>query len=159
MISPQPKPAPRQKAAKAPLKRSRPRKRRRGRPAILAREADRLWGLVVRARGECEAGCGRRESLQAAHGWSRRYRATRWLTINGFCLCRNCHVFFTHRPLEWDDYLRIAWGSGMYESLRAMAVAGKKPDLEAITESLRCELFKLEGLPALEERGLMVADE
>ncbi len=122
-----------------PLKRSRPRRKRKGGPAALAREADRLWSLLVRARGSCEA-CGETERLQGAHGFSRRYRAIRWLPINGFALCAKDHVYYTHRPLEWEDFLRIAWGDAVFDELRVQALRHEKPDLEAIVESLRCEL-------------------
>jgi len=137
-----PKPVKREKRAPKLLRRTRPRRRRKGKKANLAKEADHLWSLIVRRPGKCEL-CSSTNGLQGAHGFSRRYRATRWLPINGFCLCRKCHVYFTHRPLEWDDVLGIQWGIPVRDELRRIALAGAKPDLEAIVESLKLELCKL----------------
>ena len=112
--------------------------------AKLAREADRLWSLVVRKRGACEN--ARPECagvLQAAHGFSRRYRGTRWLPINGFCLCQGCHVMFTHDPLGWDDFLRWQWGQRVYDELKTYAQDRGRlgvPDLEIIMHGLQAEL-------------------
>ena len=137
-----PKPVKLIKAPKPIRRTSRPRRRRKGKKATLAQEADRLWSLIVRRRGQCEV-CSAKDGLQGAHGISRRYRATRWLPINGFCLCRKCHVYFTHRPLEWDDVLEIQWGALARDELRRMALEGTKPDLEAVVEGLKLELCKL----------------
>ena len=119
----------------------RPRRQRKTTRAQLARKADKLWGMVVRARGACED-CGGTNVLQAAHGFSRRYRGTRWSPINGFCLCRGCHLKYTMRPLEWDDYLRNAWGGWVYDELRRLAQTTAKPDLERIIASLEAELAR-----------------
>jgi hypothetical protein len=95
------------------------------------RELDSLWARLVRARGVCEAeGCGKIDGLQAAHGFSRRYVGTRWVLLNGFCLCNGCHVYYTHEPLGWDDFLRIRWGELVYEELRRLALLGGRPDYE-----------------------------
>lgn len=123
-------------------RRSRPRKRRKGKKASLAREADKLWSQLVRRKGYCEehhfsADCA--GPLQAAHGYSRRYRNTRWLLINGFCLCSGAHMFYTHRVLEWDAYLRKAWGEPLYEELRALALKTTPPDVEAALAKLKEE--------------------
>jgi len=107
---------------------SRPRKRRKGKKASLARQADVLWSSIVRRRGYCE-NCGAHEFLQAAHGFSRRYRGTRWLLLNGFCLCRGCHKRYTHDPLGWTGWLQAMWGPEVYEELARRARATAKPDL------------------------------
>lgn len=120
---------------------SRPRRKRKGKRASLARQCDLLWGQIVRARGACEM-CSnpKRLPLQAAHGISRRYRGTRWLPINGFCLCSGCHMSMTHNPLAWDDFLRVEWGDITYDILRRRAQATAKPDHAAILASLKKEL-------------------
>jgi hypothetical protein len=122
----------------------RPRKQRKATRAALAREADRLWSLAVRKKGRCELeGCAGRGVLQAAHGFSRRYRGTRWLLINGFALCAGCHVSMTHDPLRWDDHLRVAWGPLVYEELKRLAQAGARwGDLDADIARLREELAR-----------------
>lgn len=118
-------PKPEKRSAK-PRKRiargKRPRRQRKSAPAALAREADRLWSLLVRARGKCEAEGPHAGPLQGAHGFSRRYRHTRWALLNGFCLCAACHMRYTHDPLRWEGYLRDAWGDAVYDELRKIAL-------------------------------------
>lgn len=145
MTPPIPKPPKRE-----PKPWTRLRRKRKGTPAALAREADRLWSLIVRysASHGCEAGCGSSEgtiigphvgALQAAHGFSRRYRNTRWLPVNGFALCAAHHVYWTHRPIEWDEWLRVAWGQETYYELRLLALRTTPPDVSAALEKLRAE--------------------
>ena len=97
---------------------------------------DKECGDIVRARGRCE-NCGKRTDLQWAHGFSRRYRMVRWDLRNGFCLCRGCHLKFTMRPLEWDDWLRSRWGDALYAELREVALSGQKVDHKQVLASLR----------------------
>lgn len=135
-----PKPVRREKAPKPIARRSRPRAKRRGGKAAKAREADALWSAIVRSRGECEAGpLDHAGPLQGAHGFSRRYRNTRWLPINGFCLCAGHHVEFTFDPLAWDDFLRRAWGERVYQELKRLAQRTTPPDLDAALAKLREE--------------------
>jgi hypothetical protein len=129
---------PRRSIPRQALRKSRPRRQRKGKRASLAREADRLWGLIVRRCGRCE-GCGSTQFLQAAHGFSRRYRGTRWLPINGFCLCRKCHMRWTHDPLGWTAWLKERWGATVYEELEQMARKIAKPDHREIVAKLRAE--------------------
>ncbi len=129
-----------------PLKRgARPRKRRRGKAASLAREADRLWSLVVRHRGHCEIErpheC--KGVLQGMHGIPRTYRSTRWLPINGFAGCAGAHFYFTNRPEEWSAYLLEAWGLEVYRELWRKARSHEKPDLAVVVETLRKEWLNL----------------
>jgi len=107
--------------------------RRKGARAVLAKRADKLWSLLVRRAGACEI-CSSRNCLQGAHGFSRRYRATRWLLLNGFCLCAGCHMLMTYRPLEWDEYIREAWGGKVYDELRQLALSGKYDVADALAE-------------------------
>lgn len=135
---PIPKPSPQPKAKKRLKRGARPRKQRKSTPAKIAREADRLWSLLVRARGHSEIS-GKTEHLQAAHGISRRYRNTRWLLLNGFALTRAEHVYYTHRPLEWDEYLRKAWGELAYNEMRLIALRTTSPDVAAELARLQAE--------------------
>lgn len=112
---------------------------RRKKRQSLSKRADALWAQVVKAPGRCVA-CGSTERLQAAHGISRRYRGTRWLPINGFCLCARHHVYWTHRPLEWDCYLQAAWGQPVYYELRLLALKKATPDFPAIIAALSAEV-------------------
>jgi len=105
----------------------------------LSKQADALWSRLVKLPGRCVA-CGSTERLQAAHGFSRRYRGTRWLPINGFCLCVRHHMFWTHRPLEWGEYLLQAWGAPAHEELLRLALRPAKPDFPAIIAALTAEI-------------------
>lgn len=67
--------------------------------------ADKFFSLLVRSRGRCE-NCGSYQDLQCAHGFSRRYRNVRWEFANAWCLCKGCHLKYTMRPLEWDDWMQ-----------------------------------------------------
>ncbi|HMI47106.1 MAG TPA: HNH endonuclease [Gemmatimonadaceae bacterium] len=110
----------------------------------LSKTADELFGKVVRAPGVCYR-CGTEFGLQCAHGFSRSYRATRWDLRNGFCLCRGCHVYFTHRPIEWDNWLQVEWGDDLYAEMRALALSGVRPDHKAIIADLRERLRLMEA--------------
>lgn len=133
-----PKPTRRASQPSRLARKNRPRKNRKGKRPSLAREADRLWSLIVKRPGRCEA-CGATTFLQAAHGFSRRYRGTRWLPINGFCLCRKCHMKWTHDPLGWTAWLKERWGVEVYEELERLARAVAKPDHKAIVAKLQAE--------------------
>lgn len=98
----------------------------------LVQRADKLFSLIVRSVGRCESGRPNHAGpLQCAHGFSRRYEGTRWNRYNAFCLCAGCHVYFTHRPLEWDDWLLAQMGE-CYGPLRNKALLGGKQDMEQV---------------------------
>lgn len=137
------KPTRRVKAPKRIVRKCRPRKRRRGTKAAMAREADRLWSAMVRMRGACEMGGEHSGPLQGAHCFSRRYRNTRWLLINGVCLCAGHHVAMTHDPLAWDDWLRLTWGEGVYLELKRLAQKSTPPDVVEALAKLRAEAATL----------------
>jgi hypothetical protein len=124
----------------APARTKRPRKQRKGKRASIARQCDDLCGKLVRARGVCEGdNHGKGGSLQWAHGFSRRYRATRWLPINGFCLCAGCHWFYSTRPLEWSEFMGRMLGEQVYENLRRLALKNEKQDMPAVLAKLKAE--------------------
>lgn len=83
---------------------------------------DQLFSIAVRALGYCER-CGVTDYplLQCAHIISRRYLTTRWNRDNAMCLCRGCHLWGTHRPLEWEDFVDETYGAGHYEVLKNQA--------------------------------------
>ncbi|MDQ5840771.1 MAG: hypothetical protein M3537_06450 [Chloroflexota bacterium] len=102
-------------------------------------QADRRFSIAVRGIGFCE-NCGSVEFLQCAHIVSRSYSATRVDFLNAVCLCRGCHVFFTHRPLEWWDWARRRIGEEAFDELRRLAVGGAKIDWKAEAERLKTDL-------------------
>ena len=87
------------------------------------KEADKLFSQQVRARGICQAAGFRFEcsmQLQCAHIISRRYKAVRWVEENALSLCGAHHIWFTHHPLEWEDFCRragIDWNNLRYLAL------------------------------------------
>jgi len=101
-----------------------------------AKQCDAVFGRIVRAPGIC-MNCGSTEVIQCAHGFSRSYRATRWDRRNGFNLCRKCHMHYTHRPLEWDAWLRRLWGDRLYDEMRALALTHLCPDLDELFAELK----------------------
>ena len=110
----------------------------------LLKKCDATFGKVVRSCGRCDA-CGFTDHIQCAHGFSRSYRSVRWDRRNAFPLCRSCHVYYTHRPLQWDQYLRDAWGEPLYALLRHLALTGPNPDLTETLARLCAELDLIES--------------
>ena len=102
----------------------------------LVAKADALFSLVVRSPGVC-ANCGSHDYLQCAHGFSRRYRAVRWDEGNAWCLCRNCHFYFTGRPHEWEEWMQSRLGYEAYRDLQKRALStAAKVDLPAVLARL-----------------------
>lgn len=86
--------------------------------------ADREFSKYIRDRdGRCMGqgtGPACSGALQCAHIISRRYRALRWEETNAMALCQAHHMFWTHRPLEWQAWL-VSEGHD-YEGLRWIAL-------------------------------------
>jgi hypothetical protein len=120
-----------------------PKKKPSRRSATLA--CDQLMSKIVRTEaGHC-VNCGSTQRLQNAHGFSRGYFATRWDFRNTFCLCAVCHVFYTHRPLEWDDWLHERWGDDLYDEIKALSLTHVKPDVFEVKAELAARWAELEA--------------
>lgn len=119
-----------------PKKKRAPKKRAK---QDYSKQCDILFSQLVRSVGRCESGRLARHGgvLQCAHGISRRYRAVRWDRRNAWSFCQACHMYFTHHPLEWDEWLRQTWGDDLYVEMRALALAGERPDLPALLVELK----------------------
>ena len=117
-----------------------PKKRKKTARRNYSAQADVLFSKLVRAKGYCElAGTDTvrcNGPLQCMHIFSRRYRNTRWDFLNAFCGCAAHHTYYTHRPIEWDDYLRLH-RSHTYSMLRAKALSTAKVDPKEVLVSLR----------------------
>lgn len=146
-----PKPARESKLPKRPKrnpanKGKRTSKRRKKRKAGM-RACDIEFSRQVRALGRCEAAgwvdvatghslkCS--EVLQCAHIVSRRYKATRWKHSNALCLCAAHHVYWTHRPLEWETFVLAKIGVAVYSYLKRFALEERTPDFHAILAELK----------------------
>ena len=90
-------------------------------------QADVLFSRMIRERdGSCRR-CGSTDFLQCAHIISRSYKSIRTDPRNAVALCRGCHTFFTHSPLEWRDWVEQQF-PGRWDWLRAEALKYEKVD-------------------------------
>jgi hypothetical protein len=114
----------------------------------LKQEADRLWSLAIRTRdGRCMAegwwGIECRGGLQAMHGMSRRYGATRWLLSNGLSGCAAHHEKMTHSHAHHEEFWTdIAYEDGRvdhYDNLRQVALYYGPMDPAEVIRALREE--------------------
>lgn len=96
-------------------------KRRPAKRSTLKNKCDRLFSIYIRARDKVCQKCGRVENLQCAHLVSRGYMNTRWDDRNAIALCMGCHKFFTHRPIEWDEFIVERIGAEAYQQIRKHA--------------------------------------
>lgn len=106
------------------------------------KECDRLAALITKSIGMCESGrLDHKGNLQWAHGFGRGYPATRWDPRNSWCLCAGCHMYYTHRPIEWEDWMVARLSEPVYRELRDLARDGVRVDLKALRVELE-ELWK-----------------
>ena len=71
--------------------------------------ADRLFARAVRESGPCFAAGFRflcNEGMQCAHIITRARKPTRWDFANAVPLCSGHHVWFTHSPDTWVQFVR-----------------------------------------------------
>ncbi len=103
-----------------------------------SKQCDVLFSRIVRSRGVCEIKTDTEclGALQCCHGFSRRYRATRWDFDNAFAGCARHHLYWTAHPIEWDEWMRDTLGSH-YEGLRYLALSGERPDTKSLLEDLK----------------------
>jgi hypothetical protein len=104
-----------------------------------SKKADQLFSKLVRDSGPCRAAVEEPDHTcagvkQAAHVHSRRYRAIRWSFDNCIPLCQGAHVFYTHRPLEWEEACR-RWGID-WDNLRYCALNDPPMNPAAVVEEL-----------------------
>jgi len=87
------------------------------------KKLDKAWSTRVKelANFRCEHCLEEDVWLNSCHMVGRRYRATRWDTQNGMCLCFVCHrQYDEHGPLE-EDIKRRVIGEKHYEKIRQKA--------------------------------------
>jgi hypothetical protein len=89
----------------------------------------------VKAR---DGGCVVRDTLKHGGGlqWShlirRSYHATRWDPKASVGMCAAHHVWFTHHPIELDEWAAFWLGPTVFAELKRRALDGVRPDLEQI---------------------------
>lgn len=97
---------------------------------------DKLFSEIVRSIGQCEK-CGSKTNLQCAHIYSRRYRNTRWDSLNALCLCAGCHFWAHQNPLDFAKFVEERLGEGTCEEIRQRAHSISHVDYEAVYENLK----------------------
>lgn len=114
---------------------------------------DRWFSLLVRHIGRCRR-CGTTTSLQCAHIISRRYLGVRYDSSNAICLCAKDHMYFTHRPLEFEEYIVGEFGEAALSELKRKARAFVSPlDREAVAAALYAQADALGLTHRLGKRG------
>jgi hypothetical protein len=92
------------------------------------KRADVLFGQKVRARGVCESDRPNHSgNLQCAHIISRSYKSIRTNELNALCLCQGHHLYYTHHPLEWRQWIE-AQHPGRWDELTAEALRYERVD-------------------------------
>ncbi len=85
--------------------------------------ADTAFSKVVRSVGYCESDRpDHKGNLQCAHIIGRSYKTIRVDRRNALCLCAGCHMYFTHHPLEWREWVDETY-PGRWDELNAKALA------------------------------------
>jgi hypothetical protein len=134
-----------------PRRSRRPRKQRKTSRAAMGRQADKLFSLIVRAGGCHEANVNPAHEcvggLQCAHIISRSYRSTRWDEENAMGLCAGRHVYYTHRPCEFEDFVAEFWHIAR-PTLRRRALVKWDGDIEGVLVRLAARAVTLNLSPA-----------
>ena len=113
---------------------------------------DLLWSNVVRERDgwRCQWPlCARSRAggaqIEAAHILSRRYKQTKWMTVNGIALCWLHHQWASDHDTEWQAFGKESVGEEIYLRLLILAKgpARRAPDEFAARLALREELARL----------------
>ena len=92
------------------------------------KRADVLFSQKIRARGECESDRPNHSGmLQCAHIIGRGYKSIRTNELNALCLCQGCHLFYTHRPLEFRQWIEGQF-PGRWDELTVEALRYERVD-------------------------------
>jgi len=98
------------------------------------KQADTAFSKYIRNRDQlCQARHDGRDcagNLQCAHIISRSYKSIRTNEHNAIALCQGHHVFYTHRPLEWRQFVELNY-PGLWDTLTEKALAYGRVDWKA----------------------------
>lgn len=114
-----------------------------------------LWSKCVRLRDKKCIVCGSTENLQAHHCFVRAAISlrTRFMTINGICVCFHCHLIQIHKNGDkrfFEKYIKILDEKIPKEKQQEIykIAENKEPitleDLQIINENLKKELQNLQ---------------
>lgn len=103
------------------------------------RELDHLCAAVCKALAfyRCER-CGKADSLQWHHVFTRRIRALRWLLLNSVCLCSGCHFWWhtvAQGGAQWEWFAE-KYGANRLRQLREAQRSGGRPDYDETRREL-----------------------
>jgi 5-methylcytosine-specific restriction endonuclease McrA len=100
-------------------------------------KADVLFSKAIKDRdGGCVAEAPHKGQLQCAHIISRSYKSIRTNPDNAVTLCQSHHVYYTHRPLEWQEWVEDRF-PGRWDELKQQALSYERVDWRAEYEALR----------------------
>jgi hypothetical protein len=111
------------------------------------KKSDVLFSRLVRDRDQTCRALGTdmvacKGVLQCAHIHSRSYKSIRTNFENAVGLCAAHHMYYTNRPLEWEDWVKANL-PGRWDELRATALLYDRVDwklryntLKELAESL-----------------------
>jgi hypothetical protein len=114
---------------------------------ITTKKLDDLWSQIVKSDGKCEV-CGRKDTLNSHHIFSRSNMSVRWDLDNGICLCVAHHVFANfsaHKaPMEFTQWILAERGEKWFVALRTKArTVVRKIDKTAVYVELKTKLDEL----------------
>lgn len=138
----------------APIKRVKaPAKVRKTPRGKMSKIADKLFSLIVRHPAKCTYhgadigadpwGGGCKGGLQCAHIVSRSYRSVRWSEDNAMPLCAAAHTYYTHHPLEWEDFVTMRIGDDAFAALKKRALQKWDGDLDGVLVRLASRAVSL----------------
>ena len=85
-------------------------KKKKVKKTTLRNKADKLFSLYIRKIGICQLSgkdnirCG--GNLQCMHITTRGTTALRYDPLNALCGCAGHHVYYTHHPDDWTDFMK-----------------------------------------------------
>jgi hypothetical protein len=97
-------------------------------------ENDVLDALLYAPCGplQCKGG------LQCAHILTRGYSVIRHDPRNALSLCQAHHMYWTHRPAEWELFIVAKLGQAHWDELRRLAITpAPTPDYRALLAEIR----------------------
>jgi hypothetical protein len=105
------------------------------------KKSDVLFSRLVRDRDQMCRALGTdmvmcKGVLQCAHIHSRSYKSIRTNFENAVALCAAHHTYYTHRPLEWEDWVRHNLPN-RWDELRAVALRYDRVDWKLRYNTLR----------------------
>lgn len=110
-------------------------------------KCDALFSKIVRRVGFCIE-TKVKYNLQCAHIVSRSYHATAWDLDNAVCLFKNRHCYYTHHPVEWENFVNETIGEEKHKELKKRALnykAMKLSDYKELYARLKADWDSGEG--------------